>query len=246
MKLLYRISPEKAGYKKDKPSYINNYNCLKNALDIFLDKVDEFVIFSDNKYLIDNPSDKESIEEYSKITELLVDYSCEKLVFEDINCGNGACSFRHALSYALNNYQDEDIVYFLENDYLHLPNSYEAIVDGLQYYDMISLYNHPDKFMYGVNPHVNKDNTYTTFLRQGKYCHFYQVDSTTMTFASKVSTLKKYLPIISKHTSGTHPNDYDMFKEMKLKLATPVETFSTHGETFYLSKFVNWETTINQ
>lgn len=244
MRLLYRISPEKAGYKKDKPDYINNYNCLKNCLDVFLEHVDEFVIFSDNKYLIDNPTDKESIESYSKITDLLVDYSSPNLTFIDVSCGNGACSFREVLNYTLNNYNDDEVVYFVENDYLHLPNSHLVIQDGLQYYDMVTLYNHPDKFMFKVNPYVNSDNTYTTHLRQGKYCHFYQVDSTTMTFASRVSTIKKNLYIINENVSGTHPNDFGMFTQMKIKLGSPIETFSTHGETIYLSKFVNWKETV--
>ena len=69
-------------------------------------------------------------------------------------------------------------------------------------------------------------------------------NSTTMTFATKVSTLKKNEEIIRKHTSKTHPNDFQMFLELRENnelLITPLTGYSTHGETAWLSPFVNWK-----
>ena len=44
MKIIYRISD--AGYNKVKPLYINNENCLKNAVKTFGNS--EFLIIADN------------------------------------------------------------------------------------------------------------------------------------------------------------------------------------------------------
>ena len=44
MRIIYRISD--AGYKKEKPDYINNENCLKNATEIFKDA--SWLVIADN------------------------------------------------------------------------------------------------------------------------------------------------------------------------------------------------------
>ena len=68
-------------------------------------------------------------------------------------------------------------------------------------------------------------------------------NSTTMTFAAKVSTLKRVVPILRKHTSGKHPNDFHMFMELREQgelLITPIPGYATHGETAWLSPLTDW------
>ena len=64
-----------------------------------------------------------------------------------------------------------------------------------------------------------------------------------MTLASKVSTLKQTENILRKHTSGTHPNDFHMFIELRENnhlLITPIPGYATHGETAWLSPLTDW------
>jgi hypothetical protein len=64
-----------------------------------------------------------------------------------------------------------------------------------------------------------------------------------MTFAAKVSTLKRTEHILRKHTSGTYPQDFKMFIELREQnelLITPIPGYSTHGETKYLSPLIDW------
>ena len=64
-----------------------------------------------------------------------------------------------------------------------------------------------------------------------------------MTFAAKVSTLKRCESILRKHTSQTHPNDFQMFLELRENnelLVTSIPGYSTHGETSWLSPLTNW------
>jgi hypothetical protein len=64
-----------------------------------------------------------------------------------------------------------------------------------------------------------------------------------MTFASKVSTLKQIESILRHHTSGTHPNDFHMFLDLREKnelLVTSIPGYSTHGETAWLSSLTDW------
>jgi len=65
-----------------------------------------------------------------------------------------------------------------------------------------------------------------------------------MTFAAKVSTLKRVESTLRKHTSGTHPNDFEMFLELRQQgelLITPLPGYATHGETAWLSPLTNWK-----
>jgi hypothetical protein len=223
MKLIYRISD--TGYNKVKPDYINNENCLKNFVNIFGEQ--------DMQVIADNISQetRDMICKYihpSKITY--------------VSCGDGAKTFNLALDMALK-YEDNEIIYFVENDYIHLKGSPEILQEG---FDLgapyITLYLHPDKFIppqWGGNPEVDTDGGYPTKIYRGHTELWGVFNSTTMTFASTVSTLKSDEDILRKHTSGTHPNDFQMFLELRNTnqkiLICPLNTYSTHGETLWLA-----------
>jgi hypothetical protein len=70
-----------------------------------------------------------------------------------------------------------------------------------------------------------------------------------MTFATRVNVLKYDLPIYKKFCQESIPDDFGMFIELRdtnyRKLVSPIPAVSTHGETQWLSKFVDWEKCIN-
>ena len=225
MKILYRIAD--AGYKKDKPEYINNQECLKNASDVFSEC--DWTIFADN---------------IGKETESLI-LSLPHHDVEYVSVGHGAGTFNLALDKALT-LDDNEVVYFLENDYLHLNGSLEAIIDGLCFGDYVTLYDHPDKYwdpMFGGNPYC-KGGAEDTRVYCGKHSHWKVTNSTTMTFASKVQTLRKDEGILRKWTSSHHPDDFKMFLDLKKNertLVSPMPSLSTHGESQFLAPLINWE-----
>jgi glycosyltransferase involved in cell wall biosynthesis len=228
MTIIYRISD--AGYNKVKPEYINNENCLKNALDTFKDC---------NWHII---ADNCSID----TTQMICKYIEEDKIHH-VSVGHGAGTFNLALDYALT-LPDDEIVYFLENDYLHKKDSNIIIKEGIKLgANFITLYDHPDKYIpgnLGGNPYVDVDGGETTKLYISKSCHWKITNSTTMTFACSVKTLKNSESILRKHTSGSHPNDFHMFLELQEKgfiLISSVPGYSTHGETQWLSPLTNWE-----
>lgn len=224
MTIIYRISD--SGYNKVKPSYINNESCLRNATKVFKDA--EWWLIADNV----SDDTKEMIEEYvhSNITN-------------HVSVGHGAGTFNLALDHALT-LPDDEIVYFLENDYLHKDGSLEILKEGFNLgFDYVSLYDHPDKYIDGANPFV-EDGGEVTRVMLTKSCHWKLTNSTTMTFAAKVSTLKQDEAILREYTSGTYPDDFKMFLALREKqkgLITPIPGYSTHGETAWLSPLINWE-----
>jgi hypothetical protein len=225
MKIIYRISD--AGYNKIKPDYINNENCLKNALQMFPITEHDWSIIADN------------------ISEETNNMICKYISRDHIlyvSVGHGAGTFNLALDEALQS-SDDEIIYFLENDYLHKPGSDKVLEEGFTLgYDYVALYDHPDKYIDGANPFV-EDGGEVTRLMLTKSCHWKLTNSTTMTFAARVSTLKQDEAILREFTSGTHPNDFPMFLALREKqhgLVTPVPGYSTHGETAWLTPLTDW------
>lgn len=226
MRIIYRISDN--GYNKEKPDYINNENCLANATKEFDDSI--WSVIADNISADTN----NMIQKY--VTRDCILYT-EK--------GNGAATFNLALDEALM-YDDDEIIYFIENDYLHKPGSQKIIQEAFKLgASFVSLYDHPDKYLppsKGGNPYC-EGGAEDTRVYLTDSVHWKITNSTTMTFAAKVSTLKRVEPILRKHTSGTHPNDFQMFLELREKnelLITPIPGYSTHGETAWLAPHTDW------
>ena len=222
MKIIYRISD--AGYNKVKPDYINNENCLKNFV---------YVFGNQNLEIIADNCSKETLQMITKYVHP------NKITTASI--GHGAGTFNLALDKALK-WNDDEIVYFVENDYIHLPGSAEILEEGFDLgASYMSLYLHPDKFIppfAGGNPEVENDGGYPTKIFRGETQLFGMFNSTTMTFAAKVKTLKEDEPILRKWTNEKHPNDFQMFLELRANgkaLLCPLNTFSTHGETAWLA-----------
>ena len=224
MKIIYRISD--AGYVKEKPEYINNEKCLANATKVFKD--------ADWLVIADNCSDEtlSMIQKYQSNIEI-------------VSVGHGAGTFNLALDKALT-YNEDEIVYFLENDYLHKPNSQKILQEGFSLgAAFVALYDHPDKYLdpiLGGNPYCEGGGEDTrVYLTDSS--HWKITNSTTMTFASKVSTLKRVESTLRKYTAGTHPDDFKMFLELRSHeelLITPLPGYATHGETYWLAPLTDW------
>jgi len=226
MKIIYRISD--SGYNKVKPNYINNEACLTNAVKVFDDC--EWFIIADNVF----KETSDMIERYKSKDHI---YYTSK--------GNGAATFNLALDEALK-MADNDTVYFLENDYLHKPDSRIILEEGFTLgASFVSLYDHPDKYLSpdkGGNPYC-QGGAEDTRVYLTESCHWKITNSTTMTFAAEVKTLKENEGILRKYTAGTHPNDFQMFLELRSLnklLITPIPGYATHGETAWLSPLTDW------
>ena len=228
MNIIYRISD--AGYNKVKPDYINNENCLKNATEVF--KNASFLVIADNV----SESTKNMIRKYIE----------EDSDVEYVSVGHGAGTFNLALDEALT-LDDDEIVYFIENDYIHKPNSQKILEEGFELgAPFVSLYDNPDKYLdpsKGGNPYC-QGGAEDTRVYLTDNCHWKITNSTTMTFAAKVSTLKKYEDTLRNFTKDTHPNDFQMFLHLREQgglLLTPLPGYATHGETAWLSPLTNWK-----
>jgi hypothetical protein len=216
-----------------------------------------------NRACLDNFLKEFSAEQTTIIADNIKDETLKWLETYNFNSllrtslGNSR-SFWLSFNLALNLPHD-DYVYFVENDYIHKPNSRSVLMEGLQIADYVTLYDHPDKYIDGINPQV-KDGGENTKVFLTSSSHWKFTNSTTMTFASKVSTLqrdallfklftvgivKKDIPFLKILKAKKIPRDYRIFyfliKFKSRRLISPIPGYSTHGESKYLSPLIDWD-----
>jgi hypothetical protein len=160
--------------------------------------------------------------------------------------GNAA-SCLYTIDLALERVHDpNEHVYFVEADYLHRPDSFKVLQEGLARFDYVTLYDHPDKYMKpSPNPFVQEGGEVTkVYLTTSS--HWKQTNSTTMTFAVKVSTLREDRAVFAEFCQGRKiPDDFRCFltltQKRQRKLVSPLPGYSTHGESAYLTPLVEWK-----
>ena len=152
--------------------------------------------------------------------------------------GNSA-SFR--LSLKLTEVHKAKSFYFVEDDHLHLPNQKEWIKAGLDLFDFVSLYDHPDKYFFEMYKGLKRK------IKITPVGYFASTPSTVMTFSCLASTLEKTKDIfLRSDLTGDQlrsPRDHEIFTVLEQQgytLGTPIPGRSTHCEKYELSPYINW------
>ncbi len=225
--VVYRLSELTAAGAKSKLENATKIQCLTNAIRTFPDA--KFTVLADS---LSDTFLSEVHAIFPKVTR--------------ITCGSGGSSFRHAANIAMS-FEPADIVYLLEDDYLHLPQATGILLDGFRVgADYVTLYDHPDKYINsedGGNPLV-RDGGELTRLKIGELSHWKITNSTTMTFATRVATLKSDWSVFLKYCGGNYTDDYKVFRHLskwkRRQLVSSVPGYSTHCELAFLSPLRDW------
>lgn len=231
--VIYRLSDN--GYNKPKFANATKMHCLHNCIKQF--KADNIHLFVDETNLLSET--REAIEMLDEVVP-----------FDEFNYyigGSSAGSWRHVYEYAMKTFKDDDIIYFVEDDYLHLPNSATILREGMAIADYVSLYDHNDKYIpatIGGNSFIGMDCGEVTKVFRTASTHWKLTNSTTMTFAVTHEQLKRDDATWQKYTQGSHPNDFQCFLELRAlgrSLITPIPGYSTHCEPRWASPGTDWE-----
>lgn len=219
---IYRTSD--AG-NKTLPPWTNRNNCFKNFTKEF--SKDNVIIIADNC----NDST------YQFLKEINIHANIYRT-----NLGN-AGSLKYAFELALN-LSDNEIIYFCEDDFLHLPDPELYLEEGLSVAHYVTGYNHPDKYLInGPNPYVNLGEVTKVVLT--KHTHWKYTNSTVQTFACRVKTLKEDKDILWKFNfQNNTPDSFKTFIELGKKkryIASAIPGFSTHCHKDWLAPLIDWE-----
>jgi hypothetical protein len=130
-----------------------------------------------------------------------------------------------------------DIVYFLENDYVHQHGWVSKVLrlfDSGIAFDYLSLYDHADKYMTDMYPDLACRLVHTHDQ------HWRTTPSSCASYMLEKRTLDRDYPVF---TSGL--TDYYFFSELIGRqghvMLSPVPGLSTHSMSGYLSPAVDWE-----
>ena len=133
-----------------------------------------------------------------------------------------------------------DYYYFVENDHLHLPDQKRYLIEGLKEFDLVTLYDHPDKY----TKQYSQLRSRIVATRAG---YFRSIPSTVMTFALSRGTLEALQNIFlnSEYTSPNldYPRDHELFKQITAlgyTLGSCMPGRTTHCELTGLSPYVDW------
>lgn len=139
---------------------------------------------------------------------------------------------------------DDDLIYLLENDYLHVSDWVErlqALATSPIPWDYATLYDHPDK--YPGYTDVADSARYRRLTSQ-IFCvgsqHWRTTPSSTATYILRGVTYRRDRPILRL---GIY--DYRLFKLLRLvrrrTIVSPLPSLSTHSMSAYLAPVVAWD-----
>jgi hypothetical protein len=159
--------------------------------------------------------------------------------------GSDAHASLNLLQYVQNlNIDDDDIIYFLEDDFLHIKGWTNILREGFEYIsaDYITLYDHYDKYTLNMYEELQSKILVTPSI------HWRTTPSTTNTYAMLGSTFKKHYDIHVSFCNLDKGITHDHDKFLKLwsigsNLISCIPGYSTHCDDF-LSPIINWKTQI--
>jgi hypothetical protein len=217
LRIYYRISDK--SYPKPKLPEIEKEDCLRNFINIFQD--DPFYFF-----FCDN-CESETVDMVKRLTSGIK----RKKIFETSYGNAGALKFAMEVA-AHDKAAANTLAYFVEDDYLHRPKAPKLIEQGLEIADYVTLYDHPDKYMEGYYGGGEWSQ-----VKKTADSHWRYTASTCMTFAAKLSTIRRDESSWAEFISEDHPHDHQVFtqglvnryglEDAKLAVCIPGAAFHT-------------------
>lgn len=166
------------------------------------------------------------------------------------DAGCEARSFLGTLQVALaaEDIDPDDIVYLTEDDYWHEPGWCQALREGLDLFDYVSAYDHPDKYPTHKPTVVDAIVARAPALRVTASAHWRTAVSTTNTYAARARTLRQDAAVHAAYSqmfAGQRvTDDHEKFQDLWARgrtLGTCVPARATHCEEGVLAPAVDWQ-----
>lgn len=206
---------------KSRPNRFDYEKCFINLLNTIKDtNVELHVIFDGN------------------IKNNFINKYKDKFILHEIQAGSDRASFLITYEIAKSLPTDEnDLYYFLENDYLHIDGWVDKVIELFNTYsnlNYVSLYDHNDKYFLPMYENL-ASKVFTTFSH-----HWRTTPSTCGTYiVNKRIFLEDYN--IPFEIDGDH-NKFIWLAENKGRfVVTPIPGLNTHCMEGLMSPTINWE-----
>jgi hypothetical protein len=133
-------------------------------------------------------------------------------------------------------FDDEDIVYFLEDDYLHHYSFGDRMTDVFEKIKQ-DFFVHPSDY---PDQYIRRDLIIPAMIFLTDHCHWRQVSSTTFTFLCRSNMVKKYI----SHMKSSTVNADDGFLSKIFRETpcfSPLPGLATHMHMGTMSPLCDWE-----
>lgn len=228
MKVYYRLSNQNAGGHKNKLKHATKEHCLKNAVKVF--DLENITIIGDN---------------LNQETKSIVKNLGLRLV--EVSNGTGSKTFRDALDLAISENHDGEIIYLLEDDFLHKPEAKQLLQEGVSTFNSyVTCYDHPDKYLdkaFGGNPFIESGGEVTRLVKT-ESSHWKITNSTVMSFATSRKRLEEDKELLYEFSKNRITDSFNFFLKLNREKGIPclssVPGASTHVEQNWLTPFTDW------
>lgn len=219
--IFYRHYNISGNDRKGRPSYFSFESCFENLINTLNYPNIELHVIMDG--------DEKTNNFIHKFNELFT--------IHPIEAGNDASSFFQTWEIAKSlNPKEDDLLYFLENDYLHLNTWVPKLRELYDTYDLphyVSLYDHNDKYFLPMYENLTS-KIFTTPTHHWR--------TTPSTCGSFIVNSKIFYEDFDIHTTvkGDHNKFLLLNKERSRVVITPIPGLSTHCMEGLMSPTINW------
>lgn len=205
-------------YKSIRPRWFNKLKCL----DTFLNAVENSKdLISNVIFLHDGPVGQLASKIPDKYNIQYIDYkNNEKSLLKTFDIADSL---------------NEDMIYFVEDDYLHLNYSIRTIYNGTKKFELVNGYDHLDRYIRSDD--ISKDKESIHFLNSTN-CHWRTTESTCCTW----SATRKMWNNIKDSARHFKLRDRDFFRNLyknNIRLWTPMPGVTTQVDD-KLSPGIEW------
>jgi hypothetical protein len=241
--IYYRHVSSARQLDKSRPQWFSYEDCFSNLIGSILQSdsgvlVDVTVLFDGDEAVFNS-------DFISKHVAALRDSGPRLSVRHALISGGSALGAWHEVAKfanSRNDYSENSLLYFLENDYIHSPQWVKEVSNLFESgipFDYVSLYDHSDKYPY----HSHFNSTYKNLHSKifvTKSCHWRTTPSTCGTFMVRPETFKKDYKVWKARL--TDRRVFPLLRLLKRRvLVTPMPGLSTHCMSDYMSPCVQWE-----
>lgn len=190
--------------------------------------------------------DDSSGEEFVKKMEKILINSGIKFKIHSMNFRNNGKSLNY--TYSISRKVKEDLIYFCEDDYFHLPYAIPSIIEA---YESKIIFT-PE---FAVFP-IDYPGLYTkiapALIFMGKYNHWRSTSQTTGTFVITSKIFRKYekyffaLAEFNVKGHGGEKETINRLWQSKVPCISPLPSFAAHMHTTSLSLLIDWKNELNK
>jgi hypothetical protein len=248
---LNRVNP-------DRPPWFNYEKIFVNLLKTTNFDICNLTVLFEHKNHYDNHFIKKYENQYPFTVEF-IDTTKDKWIgrtSEDANWCRGVAAIAEVIK--SKNLPSDELIYLLDDDYLHTPYWSEIALDFINNYlndenACVCLYDHFDKYLFTqkagtIDPWGTDLGMYeklTSKIRVSNYCHWRSVPNCVGSMILPVNLFNRDFDPYWKMGYSDGSMCGILAKQYGTKYWTPIRSLSTHCVYPFIAPFIDWEKIIN-